>query len=201
MTPAELAILGLLAEQPRHGYGIEQVIDERGMREWTAIGFSSIYYVLKKLEQPGWIESHPESRKGPGPTSKIYVITQTGLLAWHEAILHALRTPQLGSQLFLLALANLPLLDPAEVDHALGQYEQALSDRRDQLRTRLERDHSLMPLHVRGMFDLSLHLLDAERTWLVTFHQEFLQQVNQEQVESEQATKNISRKGKNNGDS
>ncbi len=51
MTPAELAILSLLAEQPRHGYGIEQVIDERGMREWTAIGFSSIYYLLNKLEQ------------------------------------------------------------------------------------------------------------------------------------------------------
>jgi DNA-binding PadR family transcriptional regulator len=43
MTNAELAILSLVAEQPRHGYEIEQVIEEREMREWTEIGFSSIY--------------------------------------------------------------------------------------------------------------------------------------------------------------
>jgi DNA-binding PadR family transcriptional regulator len=48
MTNAELAILSLVVEKPRHGYQIEQVIEERGMREWTEVGFSSIYYLLKK---------------------------------------------------------------------------------------------------------------------------------------------------------
>ena len=42
MTPAELAVLGLIVEQPRHGYEIEKVIEDRGMREWTEIGFSTI---------------------------------------------------------------------------------------------------------------------------------------------------------------
>ena len=32
MTNAELAILSLVVETPRHGYEIEQVIEERGMR-------------------------------------------------------------------------------------------------------------------------------------------------------------------------
>ena len=53
MTNAELAVLSLLVEQPRHGYEIERVIEERGMRDWTEIGFSSIYYVLGKLEKRG----------------------------------------------------------------------------------------------------------------------------------------------------
>jgi DNA-binding PadR family transcriptional regulator len=48
--------LTLVAERPRHGYEIERVIEERGMREWTEIGFSSIYYLLKKLEREGLIE-------------------------------------------------------------------------------------------------------------------------------------------------
>ncbi|MFL7891509.1 MAG: PadR family transcriptional regulator, partial [Anaerolineales bacterium] len=48
MTNAELAILSLIAEQPRHGYDIEQAIVARGMRDWTEIGFSSIYYLLNK---------------------------------------------------------------------------------------------------------------------------------------------------------
>ena len=49
MTNAELAILSLIAQQPCHGYEIEQIIEERGMREWTEVGFSSIYYLLKKM--------------------------------------------------------------------------------------------------------------------------------------------------------
>jgi hypothetical protein len=37
-----LAILSLAVEKPRHGYEMEQVIEGRGMREWTEVGFSSI---------------------------------------------------------------------------------------------------------------------------------------------------------------
>ena len=45
MTNAELVVLSLIAEKPRHGYEIEVVIEARGMREWTEVGFSSIYYI------------------------------------------------------------------------------------------------------------------------------------------------------------
>ena len=61
MTNKELAILGLVAEGPGYGYQIEQVIEERGMRNWTEIGFSSIYYILNKLEKEGWLTSELRS--------------------------------------------------------------------------------------------------------------------------------------------
>ena len=51
LTDAELLVLGLVAEMPRHGYQLDQVIEQRCMREWTQIGFSSIYFVLGKLEK------------------------------------------------------------------------------------------------------------------------------------------------------
>nr|MBA3799931.1 PadR family transcriptional regulator [Geodermatophilaceae bacterium] len=44
LTPSELTVLGLIVERPRHGYDLEQVIEQRGIRQWTDIGFSSIYY-------------------------------------------------------------------------------------------------------------------------------------------------------------
>ncbi|MEQ9246341.1 MAG: PadR family transcriptional regulator, partial [Nitratireductor sp.] len=55
LTDAELLLLGLVAEMPRHGYELEQIIDTRGMREWTQVGFSSIYFVLGKLEKSGLV--------------------------------------------------------------------------------------------------------------------------------------------------
>ena len=59
----ELAILGLLCEKPLYGYTIEKIIEERGMRHWTDIGFSSIYYVLKRLESRNLIVTPANSRK------------------------------------------------------------------------------------------------------------------------------------------
>ena len=77
MTNAELAILSLVVEQPRHGYEIEQIIEERGMREWTEVGFSSIYYLLKKLEQAGLVVGRLDDA-GPGPARRVYEATPAG---------------------------------------------------------------------------------------------------------------------------
>src|SRR3989304_5788294 len=57
MRNADLAVLGLLMEQPRHGYQIEQVIQERNMRDWTEIGFSSIYAILGRLLKQGHLQA------------------------------------------------------------------------------------------------------------------------------------------------
>ena len=55
-TNAEFALMSLLAEGPLHGYAVEQLVEQRGMRHWTEIGFSSIYFLLKKLEARGLVE-------------------------------------------------------------------------------------------------------------------------------------------------
>ena len=83
MTNAELAILSLIAQQPRHGYEIEQVIEARGMREWTEVGFSSIYYLLKKLEQKGYVKAQLIAADR-GPARKVYSITPAGEKAADE---------------------------------------------------------------------------------------------------------------------
>jgi DNA-binding PadR family transcriptional regulator len=92
MTNAELAVLSLVAEQPRHGYEIERVIEERGMREWTEIGFSSIYYLLKKLEREGLIEGQL-AETGRGPARKVYRLTPAGHEAARAGVLEALSVP------------------------------------------------------------------------------------------------------------
>ena len=111
MTNAELAILSLVAEHPRHGYEIEQIIQQRGMREWTEIGFSSIYYLLAKLDGAGLIVSRLEEG-ARGPARKVYEATPAGRQALRGGTLELLAVPHRSSSLEL-GLANLPLLDPA----------------------------------------------------------------------------------------
>jgi DNA-binding PadR family transcriptional regulator len=173
MTNAELAIINLIAEQPRHGYEIEQVIEQRGMREWTEIGFSSIYYLLKKLEREGLIEGQLEQAER-GPARKVFRITQAGTEARHAALLETLSVPWQGAPPLMLGIGNLPGLTPAEAQAALRQYCAALNDRLAQVRARCEAQRPL-PYFVDAMFDYTVTVGEAELRWI----EEFIRQIEQ----------------------
>ncbi len=75
-TQKEFIVLGLLNEGPCHGYELELKIKNRGIRNWTAIGFSSIYHLLKKLEVAGFIDH--ENRIVNGKAQQVFQLTDTG---------------------------------------------------------------------------------------------------------------------------
>jgi DNA-binding PadR family transcriptional regulator len=168
MTNAELAILTLIAEKSRYGYEIEQVIEARGMREWTEIGFSSIYYILKKLEEQDLIEGRMERQAGRGPARKVYQITTSGIEARRAGVLEALSNPQRAYPLLQLGLANLPGVSRSEALVALRKYQGSLTDRLEHVRSR--RDESRpMPYFVEAMFSHSVAMIEAERRWIDKF--------------------------------
>ena len=177
MTNAELAILSLIAEKPRHGYEIEQVIEERGMRDWTEVGFSSIYYLLNKLEKAGLVEGRTERQAGRGPARKVYQITPAGRATWHEATLDALSVPRRCQTPLQLGLANLPRISHDEALSALREYRDRLRERRDHVHGRWTRDASPLPIHVDAMFELSLTMTDAELGWVDGFIEKLSSQV------------------------
>lgn len=168
MTNAELTILTLVAEQPRHGYQIERVIEERGMREWTEIGFSSIYYLTKKLQRDGLIEARTELAAGRGPARKVYYITPAGRDALRGAISGALSVPQPRHTSFSLAVGNLPAIPPAEAVSALQTYRDALADRLAHVMGRWEVQQP-MPYFVDALFDYSVTMIQAEMAWVEKF--------------------------------
>lgn len=76
-TRNETVILALLAEKPSYGYEIESEIDARGLNRWAEVTFSSIYYLLNKLEASGLID-FVFQKHGRYPTRKVYHLTATG---------------------------------------------------------------------------------------------------------------------------
>lgn len=171
MTNAELAILSLIAEQPRHGYDIEQVIEQRGMRDWTEIGFSSIYYLLNKLEKDGMVESRLEKSKGKGPARKVYSITAEGRRAHTKGVLAALSTPTSSSRTFLMGLSNLPVIPHEELIKALNMYSVRVEESLERMRGRADEQQPL-PSFVEAMFDYSQVLAEAEHEWIRNFIRE-----------------------------
>ena len=167
MTNAELAILSLVAEKPRHGYEIEQVIEERGMRAWTEVGFSSIYYLLKKLEREGLIEGQLEKAER-GPARKVYHTTPAGRKALHEGVLEALSVPWEVYPPLMLGISNLPVVSPAEAISALRQYHDTVAESLEELQATWDSQRPL-PYFADALFDYSITLGTTQLEWIEKF--------------------------------
>ncbi len=76
ISNSAVIVLGLLAEAPAHPYDLNKKLDERGYRNWTSIGFSSIYSILRGLEKEGLVEVREEVVESR--TRTIYHLTQLG---------------------------------------------------------------------------------------------------------------------------
>ncbi len=165
MTNAELAILSLTAEAPRYGYEIEHIIEARGMRDWTEIGFSSIYYLLKKLEKAGLVESQLIPTHGRGSARRVYQVTAEGRAALSEATLEALSVPKQNYASILLGIANLPLVSQEQAEGALRSYREGLTERLEHIAARAESQRPL-PDHVEMVFNYSLTMIETEKNWV-----------------------------------
>jgi DNA-binding PadR family transcriptional regulator len=163
ISDIEAAILGLLCERSQYGYDLDRTIEERGMRNWTQIGFSSIYYVLKRLEGSGLITSILETVEGK-PSRRIYTVTDLGRTAMKEKIVDVLsRCPKLVSP-FDLGLANMDMLTREEAVECLTKHVEALNERARFLERAIAESMGRGdPYRVTLLFELPLVHLEAER--------------------------------------
>ncbi len=165
LTDAELVILSLICEQPMHGYQIEQVITQRNMRTWTDLSASSIYYILQRLEEKGFIERSQDQAPTSGVPRKVYRITSAGKTQWQESTLKALAQPKFTYTNFLMGLHNLWGIPPQKALDAVSTYRQWLAADLQRQRDELENlGTSFFPLDV--LFEYGFVLGEAELKFL-----------------------------------
>lgn len=169
LTNAELAILSLIAEKPRHGYELEAIIEERGMRDWTDVAFSSIYFILNGLVKKGLADSSLQPAAGRGPAKKVYHATLSGQAALHDGIRQAVASASQDDRRFLLGLSCLPLLDMTEVQEAFAERIAFLKNKANQLSRHPALTTPGFPIHVRAMFEYSLALIRTGIQWTEEF--------------------------------
>ncbi|GGO79912.1 PadR family transcriptional regulator [Nonomuraea cavernae] len=164
VTPSELTVLGLIIERPRHGYDLEREIEQRGIRQWADIGFSSIYYLLARLEKRGLV--HVPEAPAAAKSRRVFHATPAGREVAAGNVLALIAEPRPAPHPLLVGLANLPLLTEEE-------YAQALRVRLTRVEGRIasvraaEQAQAPLPPPAREVFSYSLSLLEAERSWLV----------------------------------
>ncbi len=172
MTDAELTILSLLAQGARYGHEIQQLIDERGLREWLVIGFSSVYYILNKFEKQSMVSSELRA-DGRGPARKLYTLTEAGRGVLQTAVSDLLRRPRSLGTGFELGLANLHVLKPAQAYQVLSHHRKDLKEQYAAVKQSWERhrqgDDDGTRDHIRALYTHSLAMMEADIAWLGTF--------------------------------
>ena len=162
LTDSELLVLGLVAEMPRHGYELEQVIEERAMREWTQIGFSSIYYVLGKLEQKGLIKGDiPANAKA----KKSYEMTTKGRETLIDQTLATLKSVHPTYPSLLLGMIHWSVLTRDQALDALAKRKNALAEELERIES-IHFEQQPLPDYIDVVFEFSIGQLKAEADWI-----------------------------------
>jgi DNA-binding PadR family transcriptional regulator len=166
LSDLEATILGLLYEHHHYAYRLEQIIKKREMRNWAEIGFSSIYYVLKRLEEKKLVESKLRKVEGK-PSRKVYTISPEGKLAMEQKVKEILSENQKHFSSFDLAMANIQILRSDEAVQCLKLYLISTDERIKFLEKSMRiQESNNSPPNVIALFTRPLALLKAEKKWV-----------------------------------
>ncbi|MGA1793421.1 MAG: PadR family transcriptional regulator [Thermoplasmatota archaeon] len=127
LSNKEAALIGLLLEEPMYPYQIEKVVQFRDMRSWTEISMSSIYKVLSKLEEKGFVESKVSISDENKP-QKVFSVTGNGREAMREKVRELVSKPESMKWRVDVGTYNLDVLSKKEMAEAIGEYEKGLKE-------------------------------------------------------------------------
>lgn len=169
----EFVVLGLLCEGPSHAYSINKKIEDRGMRDWTNIGRSSIYRVLKDLERYKLLEKWIEEKDNR--TLKVHQITDFGWKILKNKI-YMVISEYYGKNDddFYVAFSMLPVLTQDEqveaftnslnkIRNHLMVLENKLKNEEENFKLKFNKD---LPLNIKGLFIHSIKILQTNTGFL-----------------------------------
>jgi DNA-binding PadR family transcriptional regulator len=125
----ELAILGLLKEQPMHGYQLSRELGDALGGFWR-VSYGSLYPTLRRLEKAGDVESVPNPQTaGAGRRKNVYRITEHGEQTFLQLLQETPHDNQSEDQRFRVRLAFFRYLPPETRIRLLERRRAFLEDR------------------------------------------------------------------------
>ncbi|MFX0183549.1 MAG: PadR family transcriptional regulator [Candidatus Hodarchaeota archaeon] len=193
LTEHQFLILGMTFPFDREGISgkkMEALIEERNVRQWTNIGFSSIYYILEQLEKKKLLVSRADRADlfRRGAPYKLYFITDKGKDVLRDSIREYL-SERLEYKEFMTVLAVSSALSYEEMVSSLIAYRSILiSWLEDHLRPRynevLSEFSENLPIHIWGIFNHSITLLESNITFLKHLIEKYQRSSIKNQIES-----------------
>jgi len=159
------ALLGLLAQQPRHGYDLHAAFEAvvGGERNWD-VKPAQIYTTLARLEESGLVKEEGVERGG-GPEKRVYALTRRGREALAEWFASGVELEHQRDEFYvklMLSVATREVNPRKVIQTQRGRLYQALHDLTAQ-RNRLNPKTTLAQIL---LLDKAIMHVEADLRWL-----------------------------------
>jgi len=161
ITLTETLILSIVAEKPMHGYELNKIIEDRNVRKWADVGFSSVYYVLDKLE----LKEYLTSDEVTGKEKKIFCITNDGKIALKKESKYLISTRHPSYTHWMTGITSSLLSDNQSIRESLSLRLLTLSEDLELLRKKMK-SSVMEDEQSRMLFDFSETMLKSEIKWI-----------------------------------
>lgn len=140
--PSENLLLGLLAEQPSHGYELAHLVcSDEVLRAIWHLKRSEVYFLLRKLLAQGYVAESADPAEGPsarprqlnGPPRQIMEVTSAGRAALEVWLAEPVSNPRELRAAFLAKLYLAQRRDPALALTLLERQREVLRQRQERL--------------------------------------------------------------------
>ena len=170
----DVVVLGLLAEEPLHGYELIERFRSRALGRWSEVGRASVYQAMKRLEQDKLIAGKNQPGAG-GPDRRVYRITRPGRDRLRRGLLERFGAKAGYRSDPGAALGQIHALPPGEARTAIAERRAALEALvRDSTADRARLQSAKGPANAvaRRMLDLQEQLATTELGWLAALRRD-----------------------------
>ncbi|MFF7634782.1 PadR family transcriptional regulator [Kitasatospora sp. NPDC008050] len=174
-SPLGLTVLSLLHFKPLHPYGMQRLLKQWGKEQVVNVGQrTGLYRAIDRLLTAGLVAVRETERDQQYPERTVYELTEAGREATRTWLLDMLRSPKQEFPEFPVALSNLMLLAPAEIEEALAARLSSVRDAQSVLeRGQAEAAGSGVPRVALLETEYSLAIARAEAGWLAAVIADF----------------------------
>src|SRR3954447_23157105 len=109
-SPLALSVLATLNEAPMHPYEIARLLRHRGKDQSIKIRYGSLYTVVQKLENDGFVEAEGTARAGRRPERTVYRLTDDGRVELDHRMREIISEPAKEYSQFEAALSLMGVL-------------------------------------------------------------------------------------------
>jgi DNA-binding PadR family transcriptional regulator len=169
MTKNDLVVLGLLKEQPMHGYQIKHQIELRKLDHWAHVSLASIYYTLNRLEEKGCISARHE-KVGKTPERIVYRLTPKGEKRLARLVEKALVSDKIPEDDFSVGVAFMYGLEKEKVEACLEKKVELMKRHADHLRSELKTYDGKIPFNWMYLIQHGLEHITMEIEHLKRLH-------------------------------
>src|SRR5438445_3378184 len=161
----ELAILGLLKEQPMHGYQLSRELGEALGGFWR-VSYGSLYPTLRRLEAAGAVESIPGNGENAGRRKNVYRITEKGEKLFFELLQETPHDNSTEDTRFRVRLAFFRYLPPETRIRLLERRRAYLEDRLSTIKDSLRATRERVDDYTLALMEHGLSATESDIAWL-----------------------------------